>query len=58
VTGPSPFERIAQIAGRAFLSCFLGAVVLIVLPPPVWAPLVALDGRVRGAAGTLDPRLA
>jgi hypothetical protein len=32
----------ARIAGRAFLSCLLGAIVLIVLPPPGWAPLVAL----------------
>jgi serine/threonine protein kinase len=32
----------ARIAGRAFLSCLLGAIVLIVLPPPGWAPLAAL----------------
>jgi hypothetical protein len=32
----------ARIAGRAFLTCLLGAIVLIVVPPPGWAPLVAL----------------
>jgi hypothetical protein len=32
----------ARISGRAFLSCLLGAIVLIVAPPPGWAPLAAL----------------
>src|SRR6185503_11994353 len=32
----------ATIAGRPFLYCILGAAFFIVLPPPGWAPLVAL----------------
>lgn len=36
------FSEAAAIAGRPFLWCVLGAVVLIALPPPGWASLVAL----------------
>ncbi|HEY0480181.1 MAG TPA: serine/threonine-protein kinase [Kofleriaceae bacterium] len=41
----------ARIAGRAFLFCFLGAIVLIVLPPPGWAPLAALTVVVAALLG-------
>jgi serine/threonine protein kinase len=36
------------IAGRPFLYCVLGAAVFIVLPPPGWAPLVALMVAIAG----------
>ncbi|HZJ64872.1 MAG TPA: serine/threonine-protein kinase [Kofleriaceae bacterium] len=36
------FSEAAAIAGRPFLWCVLGAIVFIALPPPGWAPLVAV----------------
>jgi hypothetical protein len=41
----------ARIAGRPFLLFVLGAIVLIVLPPPGWPPLVALVVVIAGVAG-------
>jgi hypothetical protein len=45
----------ARIAGRPFLLSIIGAAVLIALPPPGWAPLLALLVVIAALAAVSRP---